>query len=209
MVSSFCLYRCFVVGGGVEGTVFCYLLENDTSSPAVGSAARPEHRRATPSPRTSETISRSAPSAETRTPRRTRDPAGAAHGDPGGESRGENITKHVLFNSQCCTNAAYNITLDTGGCVQSSRPVTHCGLEGGRGQSRSDGGAAAQNEECAQGAVTRAVQPTCHPLWPCRREGTVSVGRRLRSGPCGPALGSARACASTREGTAEHRVATG
>ena len=159
--------------------------------------------------RTSETISRSAPSAETRTPRRTRDPAGAAHGDPGGESRGENITKHVLFNSQCCTNAAYNITLDTGGCVQSSRPVTHCGLEGGRGQSRSDGGAAAQNEECAQGAVTRAVQPTCHPLWPCRREGTVSVGRRLRSGPCGPALGSARACASTREGTAEHRVATG
>ena len=120
--------------------------------------------------------------------------------------RGESYqTNMFFFEFQI---AAYNITPDTGDCVQSSRPVTHCGLAGGRGQSRSDGGAA-QNEECAQGAAARAVQPTCHPLWPCRREGTVSVGRRLRSGPCGPALGSARACASTREGTAEHRVATG
>ena len=186
-------------------------------------AARPTHRRATPSP----TDERRSPSAECGDSesdvgppdaRETRDatadarrtPRGSCAGAPTGR-REPSVERmlHVLFNSQCCTNAAYNITLDTGGCVQSSRPVTHCGLEGGRGQSRSDGGAAAQNEECAQGAATRAVQPTCHPLWPCRREGTVSVGRRLRSGPCGPALGSARACASTREGTAEHRVATG
>ena len=197
---SVCLYRCGRWGGI---TFFCYLLENDTSSPAVGVAARPTHRRATPSP-TDERRSRSAECGDfgprTRYCRAQELPRG-------GESRPwrELPNKHVFFEFQI---AAYNITPDTGGCVQSSRPVTHCGLAGGRGQSRSDGGAA-QNEECAPGAAARAVQPTCHPLWPCRREGTVSVGRRLRSGPCGPALGSARACASTREGTAEHRVATG
>ena len=39
-------------------------------------------------------------------------------------------------------------------------------------------------------------QPACVASW-------------FRTGPCDPALGSARACASTREGTVGHRVAAG
>eukprot|EP00964_Phaeocystis_antarctica_P059334 scaffold35215_cov42-Phaeocystis_antarctica.AAC.1 len=44
MVSSFCLLSLSLWAVGWNHTVFCYLLENDTSSPA---AARPKHRRAT------------------------------------------------------------------------------------------------------------------------------------------------------------------
>ena len=54
----------------------------------------------------------------------------------------------------------------------------------------------------------RARAPSCIRL-PCQRSHSASRASSFRTGPCAPALGSARVCASTREGTAGRRGAEG
>ena len=180
MVSSFCLLSlCCGRWGGI--TFFCYLLENDTSSPAVGVAARPTHRRATPSP-TDERRSRSAECGDfgprTRYCRAQELPRG-------GESRPwrELPNKHVFFEFQI---AAYNITPDTGGCVQSSRPVTHCGLAGGRGQCRS--GVDSEAALVAPHSVQRVLVPRLVKVLPSTGSRQVESRRECKC------IGRVRAC---------------